>query len=145
MCAKNWALFISEMVHQFVCLFFFYFFFIFFFLSFEKLISKKSDGAWFLKKKSWWVRRPQKVRWLKNEVFWRFDKNLTHSFRSSPFLLECGITNGIVSLGKNHISEKSASWVLAQKPLTNQNAGFFKLQYLRNVLSYEFLYVIRRS
>ena len=76
--------------------------------------------------------------------FWDFDKNLIYLY--VLFLLEYEGTNGFLSFYRNHMYWKNLILELQSKNLqTNQNSGFFKLQYLRNELRYEveFLYVIR--
>ena len=62
------------------------------------------------------------------------------------FLLQHESFNGLLTFCKNNIFGKNLVLELWAKILkANQNAGFFKLEYLKNKLRYEveFLYVAR--
>ena len=68
--------------------------------------------------------------------FLDFDKNLIHSY--VHFLHEYESNIGILTFCKKHLSWKNLVLELWSKNLqANQNAGFFKLQYITNKLSCE--------
>ena len=77
---------------------------------------------------------------VKESGFGGFEKNLINLY--VPFLLEYENTIGILTFYRNLVTE-----FYSKNTETDQNKGFFKLQYLKNELSYEveFLYPIRRS
>ena len=87
------------------------------------------------------VRRAQKIaKMVKKSGFGGFEKNLINLY--VPFLLEYENTIGILPFCRNLVIE-----FYSKNTQTDQNEGFFKLQYLKNALSYEveFLYPIRHS
>ena len=74
--------------------------------------------------------REKSQEWPKNEVFKVFGKNLIHSMF---FLLKYESAYGLLTFWKNNIFLKNLVLELWFKNLkTNQNAGFFELQYLTN-------------
>ena len=65
--------------------------------------------------------------------FWSLDKNLIRSY-----ILKYQTINGLLTYCKNLMSGKNLVLDLCLKNIqTNQNTGFFKLQYLANELRYE--------
>ena len=73
----------------------------------------------------------------KNEVFRAVKKSYPLGYIYA-FLLQYESVNGILTFCKNKIFGKNLVLELWSKNLwTNQNAGFFKLEYLTNELRYE--------
>ena len=69
--------------------------------------------------------------------FLGFLKNLIHS-DIYAFLLQYESVNGLATFCKNKILGKNLVLeLLSEKLKANQNAGFFKLEYLTNKLRYE--------
>ena len=99
------------------------------------------------------VRKVTKPNFSKNDTSFQdgsgfpvFAKNLIHSF--VLLLLEYGSANGFLTFCQKQMSGKNFVLELWSKNReTNQNAGFFKLQYLTKELSHEaeVLHVVSHS
>lgn len=119
------ALFARLFVFSFVCLAGSHSRLIIFFWFFCSILdsqSKKRDVAQYLKKFS----GQEGLKSLKNAPNIRFPGfYLIYSYER--FLLEDESTDGLLTFCKKNIWEKSGSWVVVQKPMSNENAEFFKL------------------
>ena len=120
-------------------------FFLIFFCMKLGIHKVKKVTIQFFEKKSWRVRRTLKVqKQPRNGVLELLIK--MQSNHVSTFLIEYQSTNALLTFCRNSMRGKNVVLELEPKNLwTNQNAGFFQLQYLTNKLrcEAELLYLIR--